>query len=379
MNERVQIFLIVLCLFIVILTVSCGQKGAKWQGTIEEEDGIPVVRNPKEPIYSEDVFQLEEDLAIPSPEEEELMFQSLMFLVIDNNENIYVSDSKAGHILVFDKSGEFVRKIGRRGQGPGEMVYPFETLILREKEIFVNDIGQAKAHFFTLEGEFIRQMTTSKMPAFRRPKVDSAGNIVVSYAITGEPVEIFLKKMDSEFNPLCDIASCIATTQPPVLEYFEVSRSTSFVWNVTSADEIIWGDFKKYEIHVCNPEGKCLRKIVKDADSVSITQTEKNKLIKNLFGDNPVPSDITLKFPDSYPPFIRFTCDEEGRIFVQRYDSSLDEELINYDVFDVEGKYIAKITLNFRPQIWKNNMMYCVEEDEDGFEVIKRYRVNWTI
>jgi hypothetical protein len=357
MKNNSAILSVLLFLSFFILLTSCGEQKAKWGGTIEEEDGITIVRNPKEPIYKEEVLQLEEDLVITSPEDEDLMFQSLTFLAVDENESIYVSDSKAGHMLVFDKSGGSVRAIGRRGQGPGEMMYPFEVLILGQKDLFVNDIGQAKVHFYTLEGEFIRQMTTSQMPLFRRPKVDSEGNIIVSYVVTGEPFEFFLKKMDVEFNPICDLASCTAVTQPPVLEYFEIRRSTNYVWNVLCTDEIVWGDFRNYEIHVCNPEGKCIKKIFKDFDGIPITQAEKDKLIQNMYGDNPVPSEITLKFPDSYPPFIRFTCDEAGRIFVQKYDNSLDEDRINYDIFDAEGKYIAKTTLNYRPQIWTNGLM----------------------
>ena len=379
MKRRTECFLAILLLVFLVSSVSYGQKKAKWKGKIEEKDGIQIIKNPKEPIYSEDILQLEEDLAITSPEEEELMFQYLSFLVVDDAGNIYVSDSKAGHVLVFNENGKFVRKIGKRGQGPGEMLYPFEVQILKQKELFVNDLRQAKAHFFNLEGKFLRQMTTSKLPGFRRPKADSAGNIVVGYVIPGKPIEMLLKKVDAELNPICDIASCIATTQPPVLEYFEIRRSTPYIWNVMSTDEIIWGDLKKYEIHVCNPEGVCLKKIVKDHKGISINGKEKDKLIQNIYGDNPVPSNVTLKFPDSYPPFIRFTYDEEGRIFVQRYDNALIEDRINYDIFDAEGKYIAKTTLNYRPQIWKNGMMYCVEEDEDGFDVIKRYKVNWTI
>ncbi|NOR14062.1 MAG: 6-bladed beta-propeller [Candidatus Aminicenantes bacterium] len=379
MRNKSMFFSVVLFLAILMFVVSCGQQGAKWKGTIEEENGITVVKNPKEAIYEEDVLQLEENLTITSPEDEELMFQRLTFLDVDDNENIFVSDSKAGHILVFDKNGEFVRKIGRRGQGPGEMVFPFEIRILGQRELFVNDMGQAKAHFFTLEGEFLRQKTTSHLPYFRRPEADSVGNIVVGHVIAGEPVKTVLKKFDSELNPICEITSSVTISQPPVYDYFELQRGTNYVWNVSNTDEIIWGDLKNYEIHVCNSEGKCVKKIVRDFDNNAITGAEKNKIIKNMFGDNPVPSSMTLKFPDSYPPFIRFTCDEEGRIFVQRYDSSLEEERVFYDIFDAEGKYVGKTTINFMPQVWKNNMMYCVEADEEGFDIIKRYKVNWAI
>ena len=152
MKNKFMVFSIVLFISVFIMLVSFGQQKAKWKGTIKKEDGITIVRNPKKPIYTEDVLQLEEDLAIMSPDDEELMFQTLTFLAVDDEENIYVSDSKAGHILVFDKQGEFLRKIGKRGQGPGEMLYPFEILILAQKELMVNDTRQAKVHFFTLGG-----------------------------------------------------------------------------------------------------------------------------------------------------------------------------------------------------------------------------------
>ncbi len=48
-----------------------------------------------------------------------------------------------------------------------------------------------------------------------------------------------------------------------------------------------------------------------------------------------------------------------------------------YDVFDSEGKFIVKISLKIRPRVWKKNKLYLVEEDEDGFQFIKRYKVTW--
>lgn len=379
MKNKSAILSIYLFLSVAIILVSCGEQKAKWAGTIEEEDGITVVRNPNEPIYSEEVFQLEEDLTIISPEDEEIMFQNLTTLVVDDAENIYVTDTKAGHILVFDKNGDFVRTIGKRGQGPGEMMYPLDLVIVAQKELMINDLGQAKLHFFSLEGEFLKQITTSKHPAFRRPRADASGNIVVSHAIMDKPVKIFLKKLDSELNPLCEITSVVAITQPPVLEYFEINRTTCFVHNVLSTDEIIWGNFRKYEIFVCDPDGNCLRKIVKEDDGVPITKEEEKKLIKDMYGDNPVPAQITLKFPDRYPPFMLFTCDDEGRFLAYTYAKREDDERNYYDIFDSEGKFILRTTFKAWPQVWKNGKMYCVEEDEEGFEVIKRYRVNWAI
>ncbi len=379
MKNKSAALLYILFLAVFILFASCIGQKAKWGGTIEEEDGITVVRNPKDPIYAEDVFQLEEDLAITTPDDEDIAFQNLNYLVVDDTENIYVSDSKAGHILVFNKSGEFVRKIGKRGQGPGEMIFPLEIQILGQKELFVNDTGQAKVHFFTLDGDFLKQMTTRQLPAFRLPKADSVGNIVVGYIIPGEPIKAVLKKIDSELDPLCEIVSSDFITQPPVVDFFEMRWRTNYVWNVSRNDEIVWGNFNKYEIFVCDPDGKCRRRIVKEYDGITITKEEEKKLIQEYFGNNRVPPSMTLKFRDHYPPFIYLTCDEEGRIFALSYATTDEDEKRYLDVFDSEGKYIARTKIKSFPQFWKNGMMYCVDDNEEGFEVIKRYRVKWAI
>lgn len=69
--------------------------------------------------------------------------------------------------------------------------------------------------------------------------------------------------------------------------------------------------------------------------------------------------------------------DDEGRIFVQTYEKTSNENGYFYDVFDSESKYIAKIPLKVRPRVWKKNKLYTVEEDEVGYQYVKRYKVTW--
>ena len=200
--------------------------------------------------------------------------------------------------------------------------------------------------------------------------------------IAGDDLKTTLKKYASDLSPVSTITTQAVETSvdPVVQEYFEVRRGTNLVWDVTCNDDIIWGKINKYEIFVHNPEGELVRKIVRESEGIEISKKEKEELLKYFFGDNPVPSDLSwLKFPKRYPPFIRFTCDGEGRIFVQTYEKTEDGEADYYDVFDSEGKYIVRISLKFRPQAWKNKRLYTMEEDEDGYQVVKRYKVTWKI
>jgi len=75
----------------IILLNACGQQEKRWKGTIEEIDNVIVVKNPKEPMYGENVFSLEEELAIGGSEgSEEYMLSIINSIAVDDEENIYV-------------------------------------------------------------------------------------------------------------------------------------------------------------------------------------------------------------------------------------------------------------------------------------------------
>jgi len=86
-----------------------------FQSIVAVEDGVTVVNNPKDPIYRNNVFFIEEELSIErkSAEPEEEMFQNIVSLVIDDAGNIYILDKKAANIKIFNKDGNFLKIIGQ--------------------------------------------------------------------------------------------------------------------------------------------------------------------------------------------------------------------------------------------------------------------------
>lgn len=62
MKNKHSVFPIVLFLTILSYLISCQQQKTEWHGTIEEADGVTVVKNPEEPIYGE--IEFEESISI---------------------------------------------------------------------------------------------------------------------------------------------------------------------------------------------------------------------------------------------------------------------------------------------------------------------------
>jgi hypothetical protein len=48
---------------------------------------------------------------------------------------------------------------------------------------------------------------------------------------------------------------------------------------------------------------------------------------------------------------------------------------VYYDVFDPEGKFMVKIPLKTRPYLMRNEKLYTLEQDEQGFISINRYHM----
>jgi hypothetical protein len=368
--------LILLFISVLIMSVSCEKQKSEWKGTIEEVDGVKVVKNPKEPIYGEKVFIIEEELSIGEAKgTEEYVFSQIIDIEVDEKENIYVLDSKEANIKVFNKSGEYVRTIGKRGQGPGEIQRPRSIHITPKNEILINDRAARFLHFFTLSGEYKRSLSQARFPLFSHPKVDTQNNIIARYIITttAEVWTFVLKKFDSELNELFKVFSYDYEITP---KKYNVYPPQCF-WEVRSDDSIVWGYADKYEFQILDKNGQVIQKILKDYEHVKITEEEKQKWVKDVFRDKGIPPDVKVYWDKCHNPFQFLNIDDQGRIFVKTYEKTTDESGYYYDVFDSEGKYIVKIPLNCQPQVWKKNKLYTIEEDEEGYQVVKRYKVTW--
>ncbi len=186
-------------------------------------------------------------------------------------------------------------------------------------------------------------------------------------------VRFVLTKFDSELNELFEIFSYEHVVNPNI---YGVYPPQCF-WGVRRDDSIVWGYADKYELQILDRNGQVIQKIIKDPNPVEITEEDKQEWIKFVFGESGVPSGVKVNWKKYHNAFQFLHTDDEGRIFVQTYEKIADTPGYYYDVFNPEGKYIAKIPIKVRPQIFKKNKLYTIEEDEEGYQAVKRYKVTW--
>ena len=357
-----------LCFFLCFLLFSC-QKGE--DAGIETVDGVPVVRNPKEPVAVDGKLAkitLEEELAIGDAEgRDEYMFSQVASLAVDDEGNIYVLDYLRSHIRIFNDRGEYLFTIGETGQGPLEFIEPGSLLISAEEHLVVDDSGNNLLKFFTLDGKFIKSLSTATLSFFSRFKMDSQGNITARTARYNAKDAWFEV---SRFDPELNLIKVIASYNFPFRSDFNPYRS-HFHWQIRRDDVLVIGMPVKYELQMMTAEGEITKRIVKDYNPVEITEEEKEEERKKH------PDYVRPVIPKYYPPYQTFTLDEEDRVFVQTWKKVGDGPGFFYDVFNPEGRHITTFPLESRPLIWKNGKLYALFEDEKGLQKIKRYQARW--
>ena len=76
-------------------------------------------------------------------------------VAVDQDNNLYVSDTLNNRVQVFDAEGNFIRAFGKAGDGPGYFARPKGIAIDGDGHVWVADAMQKRVQVFTPEGKLL--------------------------------------------------------------------------------------------------------------------------------------------------------------------------------------------------------------------------------
>jgi len=377
-----------LLIYLVIFSFTCQKQKTGWQGTVEEENGVKVVRNPAEPYYGELTIELEEDLAIGSETDENYMFYQTGGIAADNQGNIYVVDSGNQRIQKYDKNGNYLQTIGRKGQGPGEFERPYDIFLDEQGYIYVSEYR--KMHIFDKEGNSIKDPV---MPTFLMAySIGPEGTILASGFVQAERAQNFGVML---INPEGKITKTVAeypgmsmVSRKGTMFSFSHSYTSQLSFSPVEKKGAAYGYGLEYKLIVTDFSGEATLIIKKDEPAQSVSRREKDKIITDFLESTAEdgrewPRDVVeegANFPDHRPFFTGMVSDDIGRLYVRRLKSVLDESKeAEFDIFGPEGFYLYRTTLSFMPNLIKDGYLYrTTYSEETGEYKAIRYRIkNW--
>ena len=379
MNNKTKLNSIVLFLSTLMMLVSCQQQKAEWKGTIEEVEGVKVIKNPKEPLSNNArrEIHLKEMMRIRD-DGKEIIFKWPENLVMDNRENIYFLSHP--HLYKYDKNGNFVFKIIGTGHGPGEADPGLRrSFAIINDEIVIRAISPLKVMKFNLDGvleEEIKLIEPFRLFRFIgsfREKIYTV-QTEVSWELKGKSGYIDFPGNIYEFSSTFQEHEKIFTF--PVNYYF---------------DRNAWFGQAFLEF------------AIKDFQNLFVVHTSEYKIVRFNLKSRRIKEVITRKFGRvkrpkrkkqpgfRYPPDREYYQDvQKLLIFGDNLWAFTSEKNVEgdwlIDVYDMEGKYIDSFFLCFpndiEPKRYGNiqiiarkNFLFSVDQDKEGYYSIAKYRV----
>jgi hypothetical protein len=365
-----------LCLLIAVNLVSYleGQEVK----TVGDVKIIQNGKNPKPPKGMPSKIRFEQELVIGESDDPEKSFAEVSNFVVDEAGTIYALDFKDRKIKVFDSQGQFIRSFGEQGQGPGEMEMPAGIHLAPSGELVIEDAYARKLVYFSKDGTYLRNFSFADRMALVNLVMGPNGHFLGrEMKLEGEKMFFVIKKFDPELKPLFSLDQIeFAIPIPGSGNKIDLMDMLS-IYQFDSSGNIYYGRNTDYEIKVYTSDGTHVKSIQKEYDPQEVTEEDIEEILNRIPSVGPVNVKEMFEFPERFPPYQFFTLDEEDRVFVRTWNKGENKGEFIIDIFDTEGRYITRFPSKIDIRVWKNGKAYSYEENEEGFNVIKVYKVFW--
>jgi hypothetical protein len=389
----------------LVSSVGCDQ-GVKspddtWGGTIDTLDtGTLLVRNDGRPLWSDGSgWELTEDLRIGSMMESgPTAFGRIHDLQVDSAGRIYILDGQAQEVRVFFADGTYSHKIGRQGEGPGELKQAVAMGWGPGSVLRVVDMGNARISSFEKDGTFVSGAPqTGGFSMFPWPGafLHSGGVVTVASHIGDDGFEPILIRLDAHLAPSDTLpmprfqgdATFFELTDGDRRMRASVPYGEGLAWDLDPRGYIwVAPNTTDYEINQVTFSGDTLLRVRQVFEPVQIAPAEIDSAISQMswFTDQGGRIDRS-KFPAVKPALQRISVSETGHLLITpltaEFGSGWSATPKALDVFEPAGRYLGRLDLpagfqSASPQPrFVDDYVYAVVLDELDVPFVVRYRL----
>jgi hypothetical protein len=294
-------------------------------------------------------------------------FSDVSSISQDSRKYVYVLDTRECDIKVFDDRGIFQGKIGKKGQGPGELFVPVSMEINRKDEIIVYCLGNHRISLFHPDGKLIREFSTAKLPRLFSIRYVADGIFVgyVSYYYGENKIDELLV-LDESMEMKARIVKLESKTDNRRIEIY----APLIRYSVIGEGEILWGNWLDDKVFISDTRGEIRETITLQFKPREITDDDKALILKNRYGDEKPEQEVV--FPKYFPRFFSLLVSGDDAFFLTSERGTPAGHY--YFLLKRGDKTFRKIFLNPDPVIFRNGTYYCTSEDDQGNPVVKRIR-----
>ncbi len=349
----------------------------------EKSDDFVIINNYEEGLWANDEskkLKIEEIFSIGILEgNDNYIFSSITDVAIYKDSVIFICDYGDKCIKVYDKTGNFIRRIGRKGRGPGEFLYNLSIEIDQSEKLYVLDtMTNHRISIFDLNGNYIDSFILQTFNA-RDIKINNDNIITISVAAPHKENYNYIihhyNKNGKLIKSYGTIVNQFNIKNTPIMlnsaiPYFDISLTEELycafdypylikVYSNGKLNKIIQREYPEFtDVRFVNRKG------------LSIPYPAIRSFIKSIF-----------ILPNG--KFILFVADY-GKDYIKKLENSMFNESIKYklfiNLFDENGKFLKTYPYNFEKYgsvIYIDNNGYFYTRSKNGIPMLTKYQFSF--
>jgi len=321
---------------------------------------------------------------------------SIEALALGEDGSAYAFQRAPVTIKVFGPDGNYVRSIGREGDGPGEI--RGGMLAVRGDTVVVQDPDGHRLTYFKTDGTFIRTVQSTCCYWTGSLTIDSAGRIWSPGPVGKDGQGGWVRfRMD---GTVVDTVPRPPTGFHRVAEKFwrvdvkSGNNSMSMMMGIPlqpggtqflrSDGAILLGNSDRLAFAVLANGKDTSRVFEADAPRLPLSTAERDSVFESVISRQSVQYRDALRktarkddLPSVWPAFTHTASDKQGRIWVSLPGSR--GEVTRLVVFDTDGRLLGDVPLPstkmFDHTAWSRDGLAFLDEDDEGRTVIRVFRL----
>jgi len=322
---------------------------------------VPHVANPDQPRDGLEVVT-------PSPvfhrgdEDDDLFFGSISSVQLGPDGNVYVLDQQQSEVFVFDPAGEFLRILGREGEGPGECRQPEHMVFLPDGTLGLAQYINGRIVKIDLEGvpRGLLMPPTGEggggLVAIRRARCRAGTFVINGVKVTpnddGMVRTQYLVRCDGDARPEVEYLSRAASSN--IMRDGWIEKDNYFPsherWDIDRKGRVLAAtERNEYRITVFAPGGEPLFTFGRDLRPRKRTEAEKQEIRDSLTViRNGERIEVEVDVEDTEPAVQTLTARPDGEVWVATSRGVRPERdgiMVVFDVFDPAGVFVRQVAL----------------------------------
>lgn len=291
------------------------------------------------------------------------VFHRIGPVISDQAGNIYVCEFMDGQIQKFSKNGDFLKTIGTKGQGPGDLAMPMATVFEKNENLCVLELGNSRISRFDSNGEFKDSFKINTRVGTSKIAIDSTGNFYISS--WDEETDKIIHKYDGTGNLLNAFCDPVEFSNPLSVHDRMVKKNISGGPVVIFNKSIYYSRFNPYEIQVFSLDGHLKKRIFRENDFMPPAHVSVENGGK-----------ISFKLPVASIFLGIWQNKLINQVKIPKHFATKIRTII--DIFNLDGKLLTTLKLEENISIYHidaKGKIYAVTVDDDGIERVVRYRL----